>query len=49
MKTYAFELNSDTGKYFVRVIARNWKVAIELVCDWQHCPKRAIVSKRIVK
>lgn len=49
MKTYTFELASDTGRYFVRVYARNWKIAIEIVCSWQNCPKRAIVSKWIVK
>lgn len=49
MKTYAFELSSDTGKYFVRVYARNWQTAIKLVCDWQKCPQRAIVNKWIVK
>ena len=48
-KTYAFELASDTGSYFVRVVASNWKDAIELVCNWQNCPKRAIIWKSIVK
>lgn len=49
IKTYAFELASDTGSYFVRVNASNWKSAIKIVCDWQNCPKRAIISKWIVK
>lgn len=49
MKTYAFELASDTGSYFVRVYARNWKIATRIVCDWQNCPERAIVAKWIVK
>lgn len=49
MKTYAFELASDTGSYFVRVYAQNWKSAIETACKWQLCPKRAIVAKWIVK
>lgn len=49
IKTYAFELSSDTGIYFVRVYAHNWKSAIEIVLDWQKCPRSAIVSKWIVK
>lgn len=49
LKTYAFELYSDTGPYFVRVLASNWKSAIMVVCAWQCCPKRAIISKWIVK
>lgn len=49
LKTYAFELSSDTGTYFVRVYARNWSNAIELVCSWQNCPKQAIKAKWIVK
>lgn len=49
LKTYSFELNSDTGRYFVRVYATNWARAIELVLDWQKCPKSAIISKHIVK
>ncbi len=49
MKTYAFELASDTGNYFVRVYAYNWKTAINIVCEWQNCPKRAIIAKWIVK
>jgi hypothetical protein len=49
MKTYCFELDSDTGAYFVRVYARNWKSAIETVCEWQKCPKRAIIAKWIYR
>lgn len=49
MKTYCFELASDTGEYFVRVYAQNWKSAIETVCNWQKCPKRAIIAKWIYK
>lgn len=49
IKTYAFELKSDTGSYFVRVYASSWKSAINIVCDWQKCPKRAIINKHIVK
>lgn len=49
MKTYVFELASDTGPYFVSVKATSWARAIELVCDWQGCPKRAIISKWIEK
>ena len=49
MKTYAFELASDTGSYFVRVYAHNWKSAIEIVCKWQNCPRRAIIWKHIVR
>jgi len=49
MKTYCFELQSDTGKHFVRVISYNWKSAIKTVCNWQQCPKRAILSKWILK
>lgn len=49
LKTYCFELASDTGAYFVRVCASNWKSAIELVCSWQKCPERAIISRWIDK
>ena len=49
MKTYAFLLRSDTGDFWCRVYAHNWDRAIELVLDWQKCPRRAIISKHIVK
>lgn len=48
-KKYTFELSSDSGPYFVSVYAHNWNQAIDLVCSWQNCPKRAIISKWLVK
>lgn len=43
MKTYAFELAHDGGRYFVRVQASSMKEARRIVMDIEKCPERSIV------
>lgn len=49
LKTYAFELAHDGGRYFVRVQASSMKEAKRLVMQMEKCPERAIEWAHVVK
>ena len=42
MKTYKARLNHDNGIVYIRVMAKNEREAIKLICDAEMCPERAI-------
>lgn len=49
MKTYAFELRHDGGRYFVRVQADSMKEAKAMVMKMEKCPARSIVWAHVVE
>lgn len=49
MKTYAFELRHDGGRYFVRVQASSMQEAKRLVMHMEKCPARSIEWAHVVK
>jgi hypothetical protein len=48
MKTYEITVKHDSGNKTIRTRARNHSVAFEMVCNFENCPRSAIVTWRVV-
>jgi len=49
MFTYNFKLKSDNGTYRFKTVAQNKKIATEMICKAEGCPKSAILEVKRVK